>query len=81
MLVLTGIIRYREVSQRLKDHLDDPVLNGDFPILHYLSIGLSVLGIEHYHIRKYLSKIKLMPNLLCFLTTITRSFSMSSIDF
>ncbi len=36
---------------------DDPVPNGDFPVLHCLGIVLSLSGIVSDHIRKYLSKI------------------------
>jgi hypothetical protein len=49
----SGIARYRE---GLKKHLDDPVPNGDFPVLHCLGIGLSVSGIGSDHIGKYMSK-------------------------
>ncbi len=41
--------RYREGS---KKHLDDPVPNGDFAILHCLGIRSSVLGIGLDHIGK-----------------------------
>ncbi len=57
LLVLSGIIRYRQVSWRHKKHLDDPVPTGDFPVLHCLVIWSSVLGIRLYHIRKYMSKV------------------------
>ena len=52
--VLSGITRYREGS---KKHLDDPVPNGDFLVLHCLGIGSSVLGIRSDHIGKYMSTI------------------------
>jgi hypothetical protein len=47
-----------------KNHLDDPVLKLDFPIFHCLGIGSSVSGIRLDQIRKYMSKIWLIPNLL-----------------
>jgi hypothetical protein len=39
---IVGIVRYRE---GLKKHLDDPVPNGDLPVLHCLGIVLLVSGI------------------------------------
>ncbi len=51
---LSGIFMNREGS---KKHLDDPVPNGDFPVLHCLGIVSSVSGIISDHIRKYMSKI------------------------
>jgi hypothetical protein len=54
LLALSGIARYREGS---KKHLVDPVPNGDFTVLHYFGIGLSVSGIGSDQIKKYMSKI------------------------
>ncbi len=54
LLVSSGIARYREGS---KKHLAYPVPNGDFPVLHCLGIGSSVLGIGSDQIGKYMSKI------------------------
>ncbi len=62
LLVLSGIARYCEGS---KKHLDDPVPNGDFPVLQCLGIRSSVSGIRSGFIRKYKSKFQQMPNLRC----------------
>ena len=51
--VSSGIAKYREGS---KKHLDDLVPNGDFPVLHCIGIGLSVLDIKSYCIGKYMGK-------------------------
>ena len=51
MLVSSGIIRYCEGS---KKHLDDPVTNDNFPVLHFHGIGLSVSGIGSDSIGKYI---------------------------
>ncbi len=56
------IVKYCQGS---KKHLEDPFLNGDFPQLHCLCIGLPVFGIQSDHMRKYMSKIQLIPNLQC----------------
>ncbi len=57
---IVGIVRYHQVSPSImkaqKKHLDDPVPNGDFKVLHCLGIRLSVSGIGSYHIGKYMSK-------------------------
>jgi hypothetical protein len=34
-------------------HLDDPILNGDLPLLYTFSIEASVSGINIYHIGLY----------------------------
>jgi hypothetical protein len=47
-------VRYREGS---KKHLDDPVPNGDFPVLCRLGIGSSVSGIGFDSIGKYMFKL------------------------
>jgi hypothetical protein len=47
--VSSGITRYAKGS---KKHLDDPVPNGEFPVLHWLGIGSSVLGSFSDCIRK-----------------------------
>jgi hypothetical protein len=47
---------YRQVSRRLKMHLDDLVPNGDFLVLNCLGFGSSVSGIRLDHIGKYMSK-------------------------
>jgi hypothetical protein len=53
-LDIVGIARYHEGK---KKHLDDPVPDGDFLVLHCLGIGLSVLDIKSYCIGKYMCKI------------------------
>ncbi len=57
---IVGIVRYRQVSPGIvkakKKHLDNPVPNGDFPVLHCLGIGSSVSGIGSDRIGKYMSK-------------------------
>jgi hypothetical protein len=50
---IVGIVRYLEGSRR---HLDDPVHNVDFTVLHCLGIGSSVSGTGSYRIGKYMSK-------------------------
>ena len=40
-----------------KKHLDDPVPNDDFPVLHSRGIALSVSGIIMDHIGNYTPKI------------------------
>ncbi len=56
------VIRYCEGS---KKHLDDPFPNSDFLVLHCLGIRSSVSGIGSYRIGKNMSKIELIPSLLC----------------
>jgi hypothetical protein len=57
---IVGIVRYGQVSPGIakaqKSILMIQFLNGDFPVLHCLGIGLSVLGIRSYCIGKYMSK-------------------------
>ncbi len=57
---LVGIVRYHQVLLGIvkaqKKHLDDPVPNGDFPVLHCLGIRSSVSGIGSDRIGKYMSK-------------------------
>ncbi len=71
--VSPGIARYCEGS---KKPLDDPVPNGDFPVLHCLGIGSSVSGIRSDQIRKYMSKFEPIPNLqllVCHMAVSTHS--------
>ncbi len=65
LLHIVGIIWYHHISRGLKNHLDNPVPNGNFPELHCLCIRLSVSGIGSDHIRNYTSKIYPMQNLQC----------------
>jgi hypothetical protein len=37
----------------LEKHLDTPVPNGDFLLLHHFGIALLISGIISYHLRKY----------------------------
>ncbi len=69
--ILSVITRYREGS---KKHLDDPVPNSDFPVLHCLGIGSSVSGIRSYQIEKYMSKFQPIPNLICLSSTSKSKF-------
>jgi hypothetical protein len=49
--------RQNQYCEGLKKHLDDPVPNSDFPVLHCLGIGSSVLDITLYCIIKCMSKL------------------------
>jgi hypothetical protein len=49
--------RQNRYCEGLKKHLDDPVPNSDFRVLHCLGIGSSVWGITSYCIRKCMSKL------------------------
>jgi hypothetical protein len=69
---ILGIVRYHQISTGIvnaQKNIDDPVPNGDFPVLLCLGIALSVLGIRSYHIRKCMSKIYPITNLLCLVHT------------
>ncbi len=54
---IVGIVKYHQVSQGLKMHLDNLDPKGDFEVPRCLGIGLSVSGIGSDSIGKYMSKI------------------------
>ncbi len=60
---IVGIIKYRQVSLRLKKHFDDPVPHGNFPVLYCLSIGSPESSFGYDQIGECMSRIQLMPNL------------------
>ncbi len=57
---IVGLVRYHQVLPGVvkaqKKHLDNPVPNGDFLLLHCLGIGSSVSGIRSDRVGKNMPK-------------------------